>query len=381
MTEWIPEPLLQPGPWGLAYWQWIGSAVALVIAIILGRLGTRLVLWAAGRLTERTESKWDDEALARLGRPLRLLGCVIAARMLLPLLELPASADASVKQVLLAAFGVALVWCVARLVDLGIARLAAAPWAAARPASRGLLALAGRTMKFVLLLIAAIGFLGALGLPIGTLIAGIGVGSIALAFGAKQTVENLFAAFALGIDQPLREGDFVRTDSGVLGTVESIGLRSTRIRTLDRTVVSMPNGRLADSRIETFGPRDRCRLHAVLALPYATTAAQLREILGGIEQQLRDHPKTFQGEIVVKLMKLGDAGFELEVQTWLESSDYSEFRGWRQEMLLGFVEIVERAGARLAYPARALHVEPPSKPGELSSSRWPPASPQSPQSP
>jgi MscS family membrane protein len=378
VTEWIPEPLLQPGPWSLAYWQWIGSAVALVSAIVLGRLGTRLVLWAAGRLTERTESKWDDEALARLGRPLRLLGCVIAARMLLPLLELPASADASVKQVLLAAFGVALVWCAARLVDLGIARLAAAPWAAARPASRGLLALAGRTTKFVLVLIVAIGFLGALGLPIGTLIAGIGVGSIALAFGAKQTVENLFAAFALGIDQPLREGDFVRTDSDVLGTVESIGLRSTRIRTLDRTIVSLPNGRLADSRNETFGLRDRCRLHALLVVPYATTSAQLREILGGIEQRLRADPGTFQDELVVKLVKLGDSGFELEVQTWFTSSDFGAFRGWRQEMLLAFVDVVERAGTRLAHPTRALQLEPTSSPGELSSSPWPPASPQRP---
>ncbi len=378
MTEWIPEPLLRTGPWGLAYWQWLGSAVALVLAIVVGRLGARIVLWAGGRLTARTETKWDDEALARLGRPLRLLGCVIVARMLLPLLALPASTDATVKQVLLAAFGLALVWCVARLVDIGIARLAAAPWAAARPASRSLLALAGRTTKFVLVLIAAIGFLGALGLPVGTLIAGVGVGSIALAFGAKQTVENLFAAFALGIDQPLREGDFVRTDSGVLGTVESIGLRSTRIRTLDRTIVSMPNGRLADSRIETFGLRDRCRLHALLVVPYATTAAQLREILGAIEQRLRDHPQTFKDEIVVRLVKLGDSGFELEVQTWFDSSDWSAFRGWRQEMLLAFVEVVERAGTRLAHPTRALQVELPPKPGELSSSRWPPASPQSP---
>ncbi len=364
MTDWIPEPLLRTGPWGLAYWQWIGSAVALVLAIVVGRLAARVVLWAAARLAARTDSKWDDEALARLGRPLRLLGCVVVARVLLPVLELPASADGSVKQVLLAAFGLALVWCVARVVDVGIANLAAAPWAAARPASRGLLALAGRTIKFVLVLIAAIGLLGSLGLPVATLIAGVGVGSIALAFGAKQTVENLFAAFSLGIDQPLREGDFVRTDSGVLGTVEAIGLRSTRIRTLDRTIVSMPNGRLADSRIETFGLRDRCRLHALLVLPYTTTAAQLREILGAIEQRLRDHPRTFRDEIVVKLVKLGESGFELEVQTWFDSSDYGAYRDWRQEMLLAFVEIVERAGSRLAHPTRTLHLETPPPGGE-----------------
>lgn len=359
MTDWMPAPLLRMGPWGLAYWQWIGGPVALVAAVIVGRLVARLVLWAAARFAARTDARWDDELLARIGRPLRLLGCVIAARMLLPALELPADAGAAVKEVLLAAFGFALVWCVVRLVDIAIARLASAPWAAARPASRGLLTLAGRTVKFVLLLIAMIGLLGSLGLPVATLIAGVGVGSIALAFGAKQTVENLFAAFALGVDQPLREGDFVRTDSGVLGTVESVGLRSTRIRTLDRTVVSMPNGRLADSRIETFGLRDRCRLHAQLRLHYATTAAQLREILAGLERRLREHPKTYQGEVIVKLEKLGEFAFELEVQAWFDSPDFGAFRDWRQEMLLAFVEVIEQAGSRLAYPTQALEVGAP----------------------
>jgi MscS family membrane protein len=362
VTDWMPEPLLQPGPWGLAYWQWIGSVVALALAIVGGRLVARILIRAGAQLTSRTDAKWDDEALVRLGRPVRLLGCVIAARMLLPALELPVNVDARAKDVLLAAFGLALVWCASRLVDVVIVNLASAPWAAARPASRSLLTLAGRTVKFVLLLVAAIGFLGSLGLPVGSLIAGVGVGSIALAFGAKQTVENLFGAFALGIDQPFREGDFVRTDSGVLGTVEAVGLRSTRIRTLDRTIVSMPNGRLADSRIETFGLRDRCRLHTLLGLHYATTAAQLREVIAGIERRLREHPRTYKDEMVVKLVKLGDSGFEIEVQTWFDSSDYSAYREWRQEMLLAFVEIIERAGSKLAYPTQALQVEavPPS---------------------
>ena len=357
MTDWIPEPLLRTGPWGLAYWQWIGSVLAFLIAVVGGRFVAHILVWAAARLAARTDTKWDDELLVRLARPLRLLGVVIAARLLLPVFELPEDADYSVKRVLLAAFGVALVWCISRLIDVMIANLGRAPWAAARPASRGLLALAGRTLKFVLLVIAIISFLSALGLPVAGLIAGVGVGSIAIAFGAKQTVENLFAAFALGIDQPFREGDFVRTDSGVLGTVEAVGLRSTRIRTPDRTIVSMPNGRLADSRIETFGLRDRCRLEDRFDLHYATTAAQLRGILASLERRLREHPKTYQDELVVKLVKLGESGFEIEVQSWFDSSDFNAFRDWRQEMLIGFVEIIEQAGAKLAYPTRTLQME------------------------
>src|SRR6185436_4952083 len=108
VTDWMPERLLQMGPWGLAYWQWIGGVVALAVAIVVGRLVARIVVGFAARGAARTEGKWDDEVLARLARPLRLLGCVIAARALLPALELPARADAAVKGVLLAVFGLAL---------------------------------------------------------------------------------------------------------------------------------------------------------------------------------------------------------------------------------------------------------------------------------
>lgn len=352
----MPEPLLRTGPWGLAYWQWIGSAAALVIAVSLGRFVARFLVWLAGRITARTESTWDDVALARLARPLRLLGCVVAARMLLPALELPAAAAATTKDVLLAVFGLGVVWGIVRLVDVVISHLAVAPWAISRPASRGLLTLAGRVIKFVLVVFALIGFLGAVGLPVTSLIAGVGIGGIALAFGAQQTVQNLFGAFALGVDQPLREGDFVRTDSGVTGTVEAIGLRSTRIRTPDRTIVSMPNGRLADSRIETFGLRDRCRLHTVLGVVYSTTSAQLRTILTEVERVLRAHPRTYRDEMVVKLVRLGGSALEIEVQAWFDGIVYDEFRGWRQDMLLAFVEVIEKAGSALAFPTQTVHV-------------------------
>lgn len=345
------------GPAGLAYWQWIGCVLALAVAVIGGRFVARILVWSVSRLTASTETAWDDELIRRLARPLRLLGCVVAARMLLPLLELPSDTEESTKGILLAVFGVALVWCVVRLVDLVVGHLTIAPWAVARPASRGLLTLASRVVKFILIVFAAIGFLGALGIPVTSLIAGVGIGGIALAFGAKQTVENLFGAFALGIDQPLREGDFVRTDSDVIGTVEAVGLRSTRIRTPDRTIVSMPNGRLADSRIETFGLRDRCRLHTVLGLHYGTTSAQLRDVLANVERVLREDPKTYAEELHVKLVRLGDSAFEIEVQAWFASSEYSEFRNWRQEMLLAFVEVIEKAGTKLAYPTRAIQIE------------------------
>jgi MscS family membrane protein len=352
----MPESLLKLGPWGLAYWQWLGIAIALAIAFIVGRLASRLVLWIGSRVATRTESTFDDEALKRLNRPVRFLGKVLAARALLPLLELPAGAEPA-KNILLAGIGIGATWCAVALIDVVISRLALADWAKSRPASRALLSLAGRTLKVLFIIIATVSFLGSFGLPVGSLIAGLGIGGIALAFGAQKTVENLFGAFALGIDQPLREGDFVRLDNETLGTVESVGLRSTRVRTLDRTIVSLPNGRLADSRIETFGERDRVRLHTMLNLVHSTTAAQLLEVITNIERTLRDHPDTFKDEIIVSFRSLGASSLDIEIMAWYVGTDFGRFRFWRQDMLLAFVAIVETAGTSFAFPTQTLHIK------------------------
>jgi MscS family membrane protein len=357
MTEYMPDSLLKMGPWGLAYWQWLGIAVALVIAFIAGRVASRVVLWVGARVVTRTESTVDDEALTRLNRPVRFLGKVLAARALLPVLELPSGAFETTKSVLLALLGIGAVWCAINLIDVVISRLALAAWAKTRPASRGLLTLAGRTLKVLLVIIAAITFLGSFGLPVGSLIAGVGIGGIALAFGAQKTVENLFGAFAIGIDQPLREGDFVKMDETTMGTVESVGLRSTRIRTLDRTIVSLPNGKLADARIETYGERDRVRLHTLISLVYSTTSAQIREVVTNIEAALRANAETYKDEIVVRFRALGHSSLDIEVMTWFAGTDFAKFRDWRQDMLLAFMGAVERAGTSFAFPTQTLHIE------------------------
>jgi len=362
VTDYMPESLLKLGPWGLAYWQWIGIAIALVIAFIAGRIASRLVLWIGNRIVSRTESTVDDEALKRLNRPVRFLGKVIAARAVLPLIELPARSEATTKDVLLGALGVGVLWCAIGLVDVVISRLALADWAKSRPASRALLSLAGRTFKVLLLIVATILFLGSFGLPVGSLIAGVGIGGIALAFGAQKTVENLFGAFALGIDQPLREGDFAKIDAEAMGTVEAVGLRSTRIRTLDRTIVSMPNGRLSESKIETFGERDRVRLHTMINLVYSTTSAQIREVVANLERVLRDHPDTYKDEIIVKFRAFGASSLDIEVMTWYAGTDFSKFRDWRQEMLLAFMSVIESAGTTFAFPTQTLHIASVAKP-------------------
>jgi MscS family membrane protein len=221
---------------------------------------------------------------------------------------------------------------------------------------RAFVPLVGRIVKALVIIIMGIAVLSAMGYPVASLIAGLGVGGLAVALAAQKTVENLFGSLSIAVDQPFRPGDFVKVEDFV-GTVETVGLRSTRIRTLDRTVITLPNGKLADMRLETFATRDRMRLHAVLGLVYGTTAEQVRKVMRGIEDVLRAHPKIWPEALPVRFRALGAYALEIEVMCWFQTPDWNEFTLIRSEILLSFMDVVEKAGTAFAFPTQTLHVE------------------------
>jgi MscS family membrane protein len=352
----MPEALLLVGPGGLAAWQWIGLAVVVVLAWMTGRIGAWLFTWIGAKIAGRTTTSLDDELLHKLRSPLRALASIGLIRVGSLPLELPTNAESRLFALLLFAFALSLVWGALRSIDVMSAHLFRAPWAVERPSTRSLVALIGRIAKVLVVIIAGIGFLSGIGLPVASLLAGLGIGGVALAFGAQKTVENLFGAVAIGVDRPFREGDFIKVEDNVMGTVEEVGLRSTRIRTLDRTVVSLPNGRLSDMRIETYAVRDRIRLATVLNLVYDTTAAQMREVLAGLESVLRKHPSIWPDEITVRFMAFGVSSLDIEVMAWFTTNDFIKFRVMREDVLLRFMDVVETAGTAFAFPTRTIHM-------------------------
>jgi MscS family membrane protein len=253
----------------------------------------------------------------------------------------------------------AFLFAIVRLVDVVSRAIASSPWATSHPASRSLVPLGARAAKVVVFAIAVVALLADLGYPVTSLIAGLGIGGLALALAAQKTVENLFGAFSIGLDQPFREGDFVRIDDFV-GTVEAIGLRSTRVRTLDRTLVTIPNGRLADMRVESYSVRDRMRLATTISLVYSTTSTQMRDVLAGLEKVLRAHPKIWPDAVVVRFKELSPSSLDIEVMAWFQTPDWGEFQLIRQEILLSFMATVEQAGTWFAHPTRTVHLRAPS---------------------
>jgi len=352
----LPAWLRAAGPAGLAWWQWIAIPILAVLALGLGAALGWLTRRLLGRIAARTQAQWDDQLLERLAAPVTLLWTLALAMLAEPILDLGPGAAGVLQRSVRAGMFFVLFWAGFRSINVAFGLMSVAPWTRANPSLAGFIPTGRKFVKVVLLALGGVAVLNELGFQVASLLAGLGIGGIALALAAQKTVEHLLGSVAIGIDQPFRLGDFVRVDD-VVGNVESIGLRSTRIRTLDRTLVTLPNGKLADMKAETFAARDRIRLFATLGLVYSTSSSQMRRILAELEAALRAHPKIWPDAVVVRFVGFGSSSLDVEVMSWFQTADWNEFTAIRQELLLRFMEIVEGAGSAFAFPTRTVVLE------------------------
>lgn len=352
----LPAGFLKTGPLGLTAWQWLAFPLVLVVAFGFGTALNMVLAWLFARLARRTAREWDDEFIGRLAGPVTLGLTVAMVAFLLPWLALGVQGQQWVSRLLKAGLIVAFFWGLIRLADVWRERMAVSGWAMAGGAARSILPLGTRVAKVAIVAIGVVAVLSTLGFPVAGVLGGLGIGALAFALAAQKTVENLFGAFSIGADQIFREGDSIKIDD-VAGTVERVGLRSTRIRTIDRTVVTLPNGKLADSRIESFAMRDRIRLNMVLGLVYETTGAQMRTVLDGLERVLREHPHIMKDNITVRLTDFGASALNVQVQTWVQTTDWNEFLLDRQGILLQFMDVVEQAGSGFAFPSQTVYLK------------------------
>jgi MscS family membrane protein len=351
----LPAALKRLGPLDVPWWQWIAllallPVLALASWIIGGALRTLL-----GRLARRTTTTWDDALLLALSAPFRLWVAASLARPVLAALTLDSGVLGMVDSAARGAAWIAFFWAGLRAISLMQARLAASTRLASAGHTRAMIPLAGRVLRVTFVVLAVLMALSQFGYPVGTLLAGLGIGGIALALAAQKTVEHLFGSLSLAADRTFGVGDFVRVD-GIEGTVETIGLRSTQIRTADRTLIKFPNGRLADLRIETFGERDRIRFVASFSLDVVMPAEVVRTILADIETLLRGHPLIWPDQVLVHVQAFGDATLSCRATCWFQTADAIVFEGIRSEMLLGIMQAVERRGSTLAVPTRAVRM-------------------------
>jgi MscS family membrane protein len=350
----MPESLRVPGPLGIERWQWVVLAVLVPIALLFGWLLGRATVAVARRAVRRTQTLLDDRVLEQTAAPIHGLWAVIAYRALLEPVELSIYAMSAVDLIVRSSTALIVTWLMVRVTYAIESDLPASRWAEDRAEMRALVPLLGRVSRIFLVAIGIIAFVSQFGYKVTTLLTTLGIGGIAVALAAQKTLEHVFGSVAIGVDQPIRVGDWVRVD-GREGEVEVIGLRSTRIRTLDRTVVVIPNGRLADMQMENFGVRDRILLRTQLALKFGTTVAQLRRVRDDVEKLLKDHPLVWPDKIIVRFRAFTPS-LEIDVMAWIATTDFDIFRAAREEILFRILEIVQNAGTDFSAATHSLQV-------------------------
>lgn len=351
----LPTPLLSAGPFGVLWWQWLGLLTVIVLSMIIGWLlaaPTQLIL---KKLVANTDTDLDDALVASTRGPVMLLWGLAASRVLLDWIALGPLTMGFIVELQRAIAVIAVFWVFLRAIGVVQDALPRSDWATRHPALRTLIPFGGRIARVLIFAIGLLTVVATFGYPVATILAGLGIGGIAVALGAQKSLEHFFGSVSIGIDQPFRVGDWV-TVAGVSGDIEEIGLRSTRIRTQERTLVSIPNGVLAEMQSENFGQRDRFALKTTIGLEYGTTSETLRKIRDDIHGMLLAHPKIWEEKAVVHFRAFGASSLDIEILCWLTVENIDEFKAVREGIFMDVMAIVERHGSSFAFPTQTIHM-------------------------
>jgi len=211
-------------------------------------------------------------------------------------------------------------------------------------------------IKLIVFLSAALIYLDNLGINITTVLAGLGVGGVAVALALQKPMEDIFGAITLYTQQPIHVGDFCRIGT-TTGTIEEIGLRTTYVRTVANTLIAVPNARLASEPIDNISARKKILYRPSLRLRYDTAPDQLRNLLKGIRELLSSHERILEEGQRVRFNEIADDALKIEVFAYLDTTAWPEYLELAEELNLRILEIVAKAGTSLSLPASTLHIE------------------------
>ncbi|HYP08671.1 MAG TPA: mechanosensitive ion channel domain-containing protein, partial [Bryobacteraceae bacterium] len=352
MEKYLPAWMLKAGAFDTRIWQWLALVLLTLAALPVGHIFARALIRALQPIVRRTHSQLDDTLVASIRSPVQLLIALIAYRIGIVWIAPSYLLRTYLGRILTGLIYLAIAWVFVRIIDVVTNRIVAAMSRRQKTTAASVMPLTRRTLKAAAVIFALLATLTSWGYDTTALLAGLGVGGLAVALAAQKTIENLFGGVAITSDKPVLVGDFCRFGNKT-GTVEDIGLRSTRLRTVDRTVVTVPNGEFSSLQIENFGKRDKMSFRPVLQLERDTTPEQLRRILPRLERMLKDHPKVEQAARV-RFIAISPQSLDVEVYTYVLTPDYDEFLVLQQELLLHILEIITEEGAALAVPRQHL---------------------------
>jgi MscS family membrane protein len=339
---------------GISLAQWLGWLLSIPVSWLLAWL-LGLLLSAPRRLWCKLRGHsfrtvWETP----LGMPLRCVMAILIHSLCVHLLNPPLLYRVYYFRIMAALLVGCIVWLVSRITDTSFDH-AVNRMRTQRKGGESILILVQRLTHVVLLIIALVIAFSMLGFNMKTALAGLGIGGLAIALAAQKTLENLIGGVSLLMDKAVHVGDFCRIGDQ-RGTVEDIGLRSLKLRTLDQNLLTVPNGLLAQMQFENLASRPKLLINQNFSLRIETQAEQLRFVLDRVQSMLDEHSAIESGTSRVRVANLAGAAFELELFAYGKTGDWPEFTAIRQDVILKIAEIVEAAGARFAAPTRLTYL-------------------------
>jgi MscS family membrane protein len=328
-------------------WKWIALVLVVLLLFALSRRLDRLLHaildLARNRFGPGERLQW----LGIIVQPLRVMFCLAVFRVALEFITLAAIARLYIGRATEVVLVWSIAWCLVRLVGLFFNRLETILDPAQRFASRSMLHLGRRTANFTIVVFAILLVLSSWGYNTNTLIAGLGVGGIAVALAAQQTIANVFGGVSIIGDHPVGIGEFGKFGD-LVGTVEDIGMRSTRIRTLNRTIVSVQNSSFAALNLENYSQRDKILFNPVFEIKRGGSQDEVRLLMDSIGQALSKNETVDTGTRPVRLVGLTAAAFRLEIFCYVRTPDIDEFYKIQGELLLAIDIVLKNSRAELA---------------------------------
>jgi MscS family membrane protein len=339
---------------GMPLWQWIALLVAAPITAGLGWLILALLevplRWWARRRGQIDVANWRT-----VSGPAWLMAGTLIHQVFAVYLRLPLLPKHYYFQVTSIALIISATWIVWRSIRWSLRRVRMRALTGGHAGTGSLMLLGERILKVVVFMLGVLAVLGNLGFNMSTALAGLGIGGLAIGFGAQKTIENLFGGVSVLGDEVFRVGDVCRFGDRT-GVVEDIGLRSTRIRTDERTLVAIPNGTVATINLENLSRRDKILFKTTLGLRPETKADHMRFVLAEIRKLLYSHPKVETQTVRVRLTDIAGSSLSVEVFAYILTRDFNEYAAVREDLLLRMMDVMEDTGGGLALPSQTLYL-------------------------
>ncbi|GIT98429.1 mechanosensitive ion channel family protein [Sulfurovum sp. TSL1] len=331
------------------------AAISVFLLFLLFRkIFTLMIIGTLQKIAKMTDTYYDDKVISALRGPIRFAFILIGAHLFFLLIF---KETAFVKNILNTLVVYTVFWAIISVME----SLRSAFQHATEKFNPDLAKEMGNfILKIAKILVGAVG-LGAMlqvwGINVTALVASLGLGGLAFALAAKDTASNMFGSFALLADKSIRIGEWIKV-GGVEGTVEDIGMRTTKIRSFEKALITVPNQIVSNSPIENFSRRGVRRIKMQIGLTYGTSRDQMNAIVKEIRAMLHGHEKISQKEtLLVNFDSFGDSSLNIFIYTFTNTSNWERYLNIREEIHLKIMHIVEENGASFAFPSRSIYME------------------------